>query len=552
MRARILSAGLVLAATGAFVAAIELAAPAPGPVGQLIAAAREQPTTVPGRSARTSLREVPTRTYADAPPPASDDIAAWPTPETVPDRDADPERDPVPAGPDDGGAQPSPDGLHGASVGGDQVTGLLQFRGNPTRTFYGLGPLPTDPEVAWRFPERPMCSTEGSGEQQRSWCGTGWTGQPLVWERDDGVTEVIFGAYDGAVHFLDAATGQPTRPPLRTGFMVKGTETLDPDGYPLLYVGSRDGFLRIVALDRDEPTELWRLGRHPQGRWNNDWDANPSMVDDVLHVGGEDSWYRAVRVNRGYDDQGRVQVDPEILVEVPAWTDELIAAIGDGNVSIESSPAVTDDAVYWVNSGGRVVGLDRAAVEAGEVEIVLDYWVGDDADASIVVDVEGFLYVTVELQRFLPRAEEVGQLVKLDPRRADDPRVWGVAIPPLAPGSDGGAWATPALYGDHLYLPTHPGELLVVDRHDGEVVWREQLGFHEWSSPAVVEDDDGHPWLLVGRCNQPGLRAYDLADPTAPREVWTLPMAGCIESTPAVWRGSIYVGSRDGFFYAVR
>ena len=30
------------------------------------------------------------------------------------------------------------------------VTGLLTFRGNPTRTFYGTGPAPRDPEVLWR------------------------------------------------------------------------------------------------------------------------------------------------------------------------------------------------------------------------------------------------------------------------------------------------------------------------------------------------------------------------------------------------------------------
>ncbi len=498
---------------------------------------------------------------APEPPTPPAEVSPEPAPPpTPPPGPSSEEAAPDPDGMDPGAEDPDepaedgPRGLHGVSVGGDTVVGLLQFRGNPTRTFYGLGPLPEDPAIAWRYPDRAMCSTEGSGESQRRWCGIGWTGQPLVWERDDGITEVIVGGYDGAVHFVDGDTGERTRPPFWTGFMVKGTETLDPDGYPLLYVGSRDGYLRVVALDRDEPTELWRLGRHPQGRWNNDWDANPSMVDDVLYVGGEDSWFRAVRLHRGYDGDGRVQVDPEILVEVPAWTDELIAAIGDGNVSIESSPAVTEDRVYWVNSGGRLVGLDRAAVERGEVEIVLDHWVGDDADASIVVDRDGFLYVTVELQRFLPRAEELGQFMKLDPSQPDDPYVWGIAIPPREdiPGSDGGAWATPALYGDHLYLPTHPGDLLVIDRHDGEVVYRERLGYHEWSSPAVVEDDEGHPWLLVGMCNRPGLRAYDLADPASPREVWTLPMAGCIESTPAVWRGAIYVGSRDGFLYAVR
>ena len=30
-----------------------------------------------------------------------------------------------------------------------------------------------------------------------------------------------------------------------------------------------------------------------------------------------------------------------------------------------------------------------------------------------------------------------------------------------------------------------------------------------------------------------------------------MPLPGCVESTPAVWKGRIYVGNRDGFFYAI-
>ncbi len=34
---------------------------------------------------------------------------------------------------------------------GDVVQGVLTFRGNPTRTYYGLGPVPrVAPVVAWR------------------------------------------------------------------------------------------------------------------------------------------------------------------------------------------------------------------------------------------------------------------------------------------------------------------------------------------------------------------------------------------------------------------
>ena len=59
-------------------------------------------------------------------------------------------------------------------------------------------------------------SSRGQGRRPTNWCGTGWTGQPAVFERD-GRTWVVFGAYDRAVHFLDAATGErhPARLPDR-------------------------------------------------------------------------------------------------------------------------------------------------------------------------------------------------------------------------------------------------------------------------------------------------------------------------------------------------
>jgi outer membrane protein assembly factor BamB len=445
--------------------------------------------------------------------------------------------------------------LHGSRFG--SVDGFLVFRGNPTRTFYGVGPVPEEPRILWRYPEERMCSIEGDlDDGGRRWCGIGWTGQPLV-RVHGGRTEVIVGGYDGALHFVDAASGLASRSPFVTGAMVKGTEALDPDGFPLVYSGSRDGFLRVIALDRDEPSELWRLGRHPQGVWNDDWDASPTMLDDVLYIAGEDSWFRMVRLHRSVGPDGLVRVDPEVLIEVPGFDDALFARLGDRNVSIESSPAITAEHVYWVNSGGRVMGIDRAAALEGRLVVTLDVWVGDDADASIVVDRDGMLYVAIEEERLLPAAEGIGQLVKLDPSRPDDPFVWGLDIPgrtlpvPPAEREPGGVWATPALYDEWLYVPTHAGDLLVVDRRDGQVVWRERLGYHEWSSPAVIERSDGAARLVVGTCGAPGVRAYDLTVPSAPVELWRIALPGCIESTPIVWRGAIYVGSRDGFLYAI-
>ncbi|HSQ38074.1 MAG TPA: hypothetical protein VLS92_09310, partial [Acidimicrobiia bacterium] len=183
---------------------------------------------------------------------------------------------------------------------GEAVDGLLTFRGNPTNTWYGTGPVPATPEIKWRYPDAPMCAQTTDLGSTSTWCGNGWTGQPVVWERPDGITELMFGGYDRRFHFVDAATGEDTRAPIVTGDIVKGTPTIDPDGYPLVYFGSRDNKLRVVALDRGEAAELWSAvaDLSVEGRWNDDWDAAPRIVNDILFEGGENSIFYAWKLNR--------------------------------------------------------------------------------------------------------------------------------------------------------------------------------------------------------------------------------------------------------------
>ena len=444
---------------------------------------------------------------------------------------------------------PRPEGVVPGSTVGEPwgtTVGLTMFRGNPTRTFHGTGPLPTTaPAELWRHPDDPMCGTSAVAGVSSLWCGTGWTGQPAVWERPDGVTEVVFGAYDKAVHFLDAETGLATREPFLTGDIIKGSVTVDPDGYPLLYTGSRDNKLRILALDREPVVELWSLDAYEvPGIWNDDWDGNPVVVDDVLYEGGENGWFFAIRLNRRIVD-GLVSVAPEIIWSMPGWNDELLSRVGS-NVSIEASVVVYDRTVYFANSGGRVVGVDMDLVDAGAADpVVFDFWAGDDIDATPVVDAEGMLYLGVELERYNDRSEEVGQLISLDPSDPDDPLRWGVAVPGIA-GSNGGIWATPAVDEGMVYVATHSGRLLAVDAATGDVTWEDEIGFHAWSSPVLV---DGR--LVVATCETAEIRSYLLDDPRQPRLEWAFTAAeGCIESTPAVWNGRIYVGSRDGYFRA--
>jgi hypothetical protein len=429
----------------------------------------------------------------------------------------------------------------------ETVPGVLTFRGNPTRSYYGRGPMPKAPTILWSYPaEGGLCGKSTDGGGTTTWCGTGWTGQPSVWDGKDGKTWVAFGAYDWGVHWLDGGTGQRLLPTFKTGDIIKGSVTVDPDAYPLLYTGSRDNYFRIIATDRDEPTELWKLSAYdiPQRMWNDDWDSSALVIDDYLFEGGENSWFYIYKLNRGYGADGKVTVDPELVFRTRGWDDELLDDVGDNQMSIENSVAISGNTVYFANGGGLIQGYDISGLKDGrEPTRTFRFWAGDDIDASLVIDADGFIYAGVEFERANSRAKEVGQIIKLDPRKPDNPLVWSIKD---QSGGKSGVWGTPAIWKDVVYVPTNGGHVLGIDRASGAVLWDKDFGSQTWQSPVVVDDV-----LVMGDC-EGNLQAFDVSDTRRdPPLLWSVELEGCIESTPAVWNGRIYVGARGGKVYAI-
>jgi outer membrane protein assembly factor BamB len=443
----------------------------------------------------------------------------------------------------DGWVNPASSGLAWSALGA--VDGLLTFRGNPTRTFYGRGPVPRVPAVLWTFDIG--CSNSSVGGEPKQWCGSGWTGQPAMFHPpgDPEGWWVAFGGYNRKVNFLDPATGAEVYPGYATDDIIKGSITIDPDGYPLLYTGSRDNNYHVVALDGPEPRVLWKLPADlvQPTKWNNDWDGSGLVIDDYLFEGGENSRFFIVKLNRGYDAQGKVTVEPQLVFSTEGWDAELISAVGN-DVSIENSVAISGNTVYFANSGGLVQGWDISGLADGATPTrVFRFWTGDDTDASVVVDSEGMLYVGSEYERGNARSKGIGQIMKLDPSKPDDPLVWSREA---NSGLNTGVWATAALYEDLVIVPTDDGRVLGLDRTTGDERWMLRLPGPLWQSPVVV---DGI--LIQGDC-EGGLHAFDVSDTTqAPVELWSLPLTGCIESTPAVWDGRIFFGTRSGTFYAI-
>jgi outer membrane protein assembly factor BamB len=236
-----------------------------------------------------------------------------------------------------------------------------------------------------------------------------------------------------------------------------------------------------------------------------------------------------------------------VVFTTEGWDAEVLAAVGDRQMSIENSVAMAGSVVFFTNSAGLVQGWDLAPLRDGGVpERVFRFWSGDDTDASLVIDDDGMVYVASEYERGNARSRELGQIIKLDPSRPDDPVVWSREG---ATRLGGGVWATPAIWGALLIVPTDDGRVLGIDRVDGATRWTLELPGPLWSSPVVVDDV-----LVQGDCAGV-LHAFDLGSTERPlrepRKRWSVPLGGCIESTPAVWDGRVHVGTRAGTFFTV-
>ena len=432
---------------------------------------------------------------------------------------------------------------------GNKIKGILTFRGNPTRTYYGSGPLPSQaPRVRWSYPESgSMCSVSYLGEKGDTWCGMGWTGQPAVFEYK-GDTLIAFGGFDKKIHLLSAKSGRDVIQPLLTGDIIKGSPTVDPDGYPLIYLGSRDDNLRVVSFDGTSLKTLWSLNAYDVEPvlWDDDWDSSPVILKDYLLTGGENGHFHVVKLNRDYDENGKVIVKPSLMFNVLGWDKELLNVFPKPAVSIENSVAVYENTVYFANSAGLLQGWDLSPIERGlPPKRIYRFWLGDDTDASIVVDPAGNLYVAVEYEIGNHRSKVVGQVLKIDPRiSGDDGILWRHPIRSKKPD---GVWATPALTRTHLIVPTDSGKVFGIESSSGRIDWQLDYGNQPmWSSPNVV---DGK--LLLATCDG-YLDAYQLNGKQKPQKLWGFKAGlGCFEATAAVWNGRIYIGNRDGKLYGI-
>ena len=432
--------------------------------------------------------------------------------------------------------------------------GVTCFRGNAQRNYYGEGPAPRGHvRTLWR-------AAIGGDPTEPNWNGIGWTGQPLIveWPREvrrwmnfltgEGPErEVIVGALDGQVHFFDADTGKRSRKALalKPRNPIKGTVSVDPRGYPLLYVGtglarSRAGFRVFSLLDfRELLLEPGRRKDAPR-RWPS-FDSNALVLRDHVFVPGENGIFHDLRLNARWEpDTGALEIAPETS---RVWLT---------SAGVESSLAVWEDYAYCADNRGALwrISLDDPT-ETKKLRSL-----GDDADSTITFDDDGSFYVGIEVDR---RGRGNGTLYKL--RAPEGELVWRWDFPATAgPSRDpmhkinGGILSTPAVWpeGGLVFVTTahdgktNRGRLVALDRETGQIRWQLKLRGYSWSSPVVVDgvvvaaDSRGSVYLRDAATGETLLEDEN----GQPREY--LDVGGTVESSPVVWEGRIYLGVRGG------
>ncbi len=457
------------------------------------------------------------------------------------------------------------------------IPGVLAFRGNNYRNAPAHGSAAITEKklsIAWTH-ETGDVKAEGS-----YWAGAGWTGQPLLvnWPQatkeamglsaaqiaDPNFVEVIYSVVDGKVYRMDLATGADTKPPIDTGFAYKGSGSIDPRGYPLLYVGmglNENGDIknapwryRIIDLIHDK--EIGGLDGPDPAAPRDSWgafDSSPliNAATDTLIEPAENGLIYKLKLNSRFDAAAKtVTVDPEVT--------KLRYTTGDDNRhGIESSAVAYRNLMYAGDNDGYLVCWD-----ATTLQVVWAVATGDDTDSTPVLKVEDghpFVYTGNEFdKRGESGAAKSGPITvqKLDALTGE--QVWKYEIDAsYNKAVNGGVMSTPALgfgeVSDLIYytvaatLNDKTGTVVALDTKTGTVAWKRDMAFG-WSSPVLVQGDDGHVYGVLGDSNG----VLHLFNPSTGADYSTLQLEKNIEASPAVYGNMLVVGTYAKKLYGIK
>ncbi len=439
------------------------------------------------------------------------------------------------------------------------LPGIPTFRGDNYRTGASYGTATITNQVL----TKEWCREVGS---LNGWPGIGWTGQPLCVQWDDetkaimnlyeekktkeGLVEVIATTLDGYIYFYDMEDGTYTRDPLWIGMGFKGTASLDPRGYPVLYAGSGltngDKYPRMYIISLIDCTLLMEQsgGDNFAYRGWYAFDSSPmiSGETDTLFWPGESGVIYSIKLNTEYDKAaGTLTMSPETLVKARYSTN------ASRTVGYEASAIMVGNYMYIGDNGGMFYCIDLHTMG-----LVWAQNVKDDVNATPVFewdeDGEGYLYVASSMEYSDNSAyiykinASTGEIVwtKVYDNVAYDYDVSGGVLSSPVLGKDGTDLEGLIIYSVAKTPSAWSGTLVALDTATGEVVWEKTLSNYAWSSPVGIYTDIGKGYLVLGD----SVGYIYLIDGATGETLYTESLGSNIEASPVVFNNMLVVGTR--------
>lgn len=449
----------------------------------------------------------------------------------------------------------------------NNIIGVSTFRGNNYRDSASYGnctPKEKRLKKIW---------TNQVG-QLDSWTGVGWNGQPTIirWDKDvlatmnvydifkeqENFTEVIYGTLDGNIYFYDLETGMPTRDVITLDSSIKGSVTIDPRGYPLLYVGQgidtvsgeyvRFGYHIYSLIDGEELFFINGNDKFAYSNWGA-FDGNP-IIDaqsDTLILPGENGLIYIAKLNTIYDMQNN------FISISPTLTKYRFIKTNHG-IGTENAIAIYDHYAYFGNNSGTVQCLDLNTLTP-----MWAYQMEDDIDATIALEEINdtlSLYTACELDR---RSGESGDVFvrKLDATNGN--MIWEYSLSCMHDANvNGGVLSSPVvgknkisnlvIFNFSKVTSMRNGKMVALDKSNGNVIWEKDLANYSWSSPTATYDKDGNAYIVF--CDSNGV--IHLIDGLTGETLNSMQTGGGnFEGSPAIFENSIIIGSRGKRIYRI-
>lgn len=444
-----------------------------------------------------------------------------------------------------------------------ELDGVLTFRGNHLRNSPSFGTtimLEKKLEVSWSITT--SVSTWGGG--------AGWTGQPAIvrWPKetreimnlyetskmDDSLVEVIYASLDGHIYFLNLETGKQTRKPIHVSNPIKGSLSIDPRGYPLLYVGEgipenkSIGFNIYSLIDHSQLYYVDGLDSLAFRRWGAyDSSALINKNTDTLLLGGENGMLYHMTLNTTYDSRNKsITVDP-----IPI---KYRYKIKDNPYQgIENSVVTYKNLLFFADNGGSVQAINLITMQPVWALAALD-----DTDATITIEVEDdvpFLFTGTEVDH--QGAQGYAYLRKINGLTGEV--VWQVKYKCESdPNVNGGMLATPVIGKENTaqlviftlarYNHFNAGLMVALDKKTGEEVWSWTMPSYAWSSPVDIYDHEGNTYLI--QSDSEG--NMHLIEGLSGKLLHKINLGANIEASPAIFEDTIVVATRAQKIFGIK